>query len=174
MRLSLFLACQHLNSGTNLRECEDQSWFKVQAAPYDVSSHPRGYAQPSALYHATVVLQSQYTRPEQVGLAAAVWALDFCSRGAGFESLASTPSIVTVASRGFSQSLQDSTSGHGHFYVLSNSPLHYRRAVFSIRRLWPLKKGSAQTSESKLRSGREMNEAGGSRPGSFMIWQFQT
>jgi hypothetical protein len=31
--LSLFLACQHLNSGTNLRECEDQSWFKVQAVP---------------------------------------------------------------------------------------------------------------------------------------------
>jgi hypothetical protein len=31
--LSLFLACQHLSSGTNLRECEDQSWFKVQAVP---------------------------------------------------------------------------------------------------------------------------------------------
>jgi hypothetical protein len=31
--LSLFLACQHLNSGTNLRECEDQIWFKVQAVP---------------------------------------------------------------------------------------------------------------------------------------------
>jgi hypothetical protein len=31
--LSLFLACLHLNSGTNLRECEDQSWFKVQAVP---------------------------------------------------------------------------------------------------------------------------------------------
>jgi hypothetical protein len=31
--LSLFLACQHLNSGTNVRECEDQSWFKVQAVP---------------------------------------------------------------------------------------------------------------------------------------------
>jgi hypothetical protein len=30
---SLFLACQHLNSGTNLRECEDQSWFKVQTVP---------------------------------------------------------------------------------------------------------------------------------------------
>jgi hypothetical protein len=28
--LSLFLACQHLNWGTNLRECEDQSWFKVR------------------------------------------------------------------------------------------------------------------------------------------------
>jgi hypothetical protein len=25
------LACQHFISGTNLRECEDQSWFKVQA-----------------------------------------------------------------------------------------------------------------------------------------------
>jgi hypothetical protein len=31
--LSLFLARQHLSSGTNLRECEDQSWFKVQAVP---------------------------------------------------------------------------------------------------------------------------------------------
>jgi hypothetical protein len=31
--LSLFLACQHLNSGTNLRECEDQSCFKFQAVP---------------------------------------------------------------------------------------------------------------------------------------------
>jgi hypothetical protein len=28
-RLSLFLASQHLNTGTNLRECEDQSWFNV-------------------------------------------------------------------------------------------------------------------------------------------------
>jgi hypothetical protein len=28
--LSLFLACQRLNSEMNLRECEDQSWFKVQ------------------------------------------------------------------------------------------------------------------------------------------------
>jgi hypothetical protein len=27
--------------GTNLRECEDQSWFKVQAVPYDVFSYPR-------------------------------------------------------------------------------------------------------------------------------------
>jgi hypothetical protein len=31
--LSLFLTCQHPNSGTNLRECEDQSWFKAQAVP---------------------------------------------------------------------------------------------------------------------------------------------
>jgi hypothetical protein len=31
--LSSFLACQHLSSGTNLRECEDRSWFKVQALP---------------------------------------------------------------------------------------------------------------------------------------------
>jgi hypothetical protein len=31
--MNLFLACQHLNSGTNVRECEDQSWFKVQAVP---------------------------------------------------------------------------------------------------------------------------------------------
>jgi hypothetical protein len=31
--LSLFLACQHLNWRTNLRECEDQSWFIVQALP---------------------------------------------------------------------------------------------------------------------------------------------
>jgi hypothetical protein len=31
--LSLFLACQHLSSGTNLRECKDQSWFKVETAP---------------------------------------------------------------------------------------------------------------------------------------------
>jgi hypothetical protein len=32
-RLSLFLACQQLNSGTNLREWEGQSWFKVQVVP---------------------------------------------------------------------------------------------------------------------------------------------
>jgi hypothetical protein len=32
-RLSLFLACQHLISGTNPPEREDQSWFKVQEAP---------------------------------------------------------------------------------------------------------------------------------------------
>jgi hypothetical protein len=31
--LSLFLACQHLCSEMNLRECEDQSWFDVQAVP---------------------------------------------------------------------------------------------------------------------------------------------
>jgi hypothetical protein len=31
--LSLFLACQHLSSGKNLRECENQSWFKVQVVP---------------------------------------------------------------------------------------------------------------------------------------------
>jgi hypothetical protein len=31
--LSLFLACQHLKSGTNLRECDDQSWFDVQVDP---------------------------------------------------------------------------------------------------------------------------------------------
>jgi hypothetical protein len=24
---------EHPNSGTNLRECDDQSWFKVQAVP---------------------------------------------------------------------------------------------------------------------------------------------
>jgi hypothetical protein len=29
--LSLFLPCQNFNSGTNLCECEDQSWLKVQA-----------------------------------------------------------------------------------------------------------------------------------------------
>jgi hypothetical protein len=29
----LVSGCQHLNWGTNLRECEDQSWFKVQAVP---------------------------------------------------------------------------------------------------------------------------------------------
>jgi hypothetical protein len=31
--LSLFLACQQHSSGTNAHECEDQSWFKVQAVP---------------------------------------------------------------------------------------------------------------------------------------------
>jgi hypothetical protein len=31
--LSLFQACQQPNSEMNLRECEDQSWFKVQAVP---------------------------------------------------------------------------------------------------------------------------------------------
>jgi hypothetical protein len=29
-RLSLFLACQHLSSWTNLRVCEEQNWFKVR------------------------------------------------------------------------------------------------------------------------------------------------
>jgi hypothetical protein len=33
IRLNLFLACQHLKWGKNLRECEDQSWFKVQVVP---------------------------------------------------------------------------------------------------------------------------------------------
>jgi hypothetical protein len=32
-RLNLFLACRHLNSGPDLRECEAQSWLKVQAVP---------------------------------------------------------------------------------------------------------------------------------------------
>jgi hypothetical protein len=32
-RLNLFLACHHINSCTNLFECEDQSSFKVQAVP---------------------------------------------------------------------------------------------------------------------------------------------
>jgi hypothetical protein len=31
--LSLFLTCEHFNSGTNLRECEVKSWFNVQAVP---------------------------------------------------------------------------------------------------------------------------------------------
>jgi hypothetical protein len=35
------LICQRLNSGTNLRECEDQSWFKVQAVPKDVFVYTR-------------------------------------------------------------------------------------------------------------------------------------
>jgi hypothetical protein len=30
--LSFLLACQHLNSGTNLGECGDRSWFKVQGS----------------------------------------------------------------------------------------------------------------------------------------------
>jgi hypothetical protein len=29
----LFLACQHLSPGTNLRECQDQNWFKARAVP---------------------------------------------------------------------------------------------------------------------------------------------
>jgi hypothetical protein len=29
----LFLSCQHLNSWMNLRECEHESWFQVQAVP---------------------------------------------------------------------------------------------------------------------------------------------
>jgi hypothetical protein len=51
--LSLFLACQHLNSGTNLHECENQSRFKVQAVPVFrfhcckiFSLTPRGYEYP--------------------------------------------------------------------------------------------------------------------------------
>jgi hypothetical protein len=32
-RFSLFLARQHLGSGTNFRECEDQSWFRVRVVP---------------------------------------------------------------------------------------------------------------------------------------------
>jgi hypothetical protein len=45
---SFFVACQHLSSGTNPRECRDQSWFKVQAVPafrFDcckMSSHTLG------------------------------------------------------------------------------------------------------------------------------------
>jgi hypothetical protein len=31
------------HSGTNLRECEDHSWFKVQAVSQDVFAYPRGY-----------------------------------------------------------------------------------------------------------------------------------
>jgi hypothetical protein len=31
--LSLFLACHHLNPGTNFREWEDQSWLKFQVVP---------------------------------------------------------------------------------------------------------------------------------------------
>jgi hypothetical protein len=51
-RLSLFLACQHLNSMTDLHECEDQIWFKVQAVPVfrfiDVRCfrYPQGYEYP--------------------------------------------------------------------------------------------------------------------------------
>jgi hypothetical protein len=29
----VFLVCQHLSSGTNLRECADESWVKAQAVP---------------------------------------------------------------------------------------------------------------------------------------------
>jgi hypothetical protein len=53
-------ACQHLNSGTNLGECEVQSWFKVQATPavrfdwfkmfsrtpWDVFGYPWSYTYP--------------------------------------------------------------------------------------------------------------------------------
>jgi hypothetical protein len=31
--LSIFLACQHLSSGTDLRDCQDQNWYEVQAVP---------------------------------------------------------------------------------------------------------------------------------------------
>jgi hypothetical protein len=31
--LSLFLEYQHINSGTNIRECEIQSCFKTEAVP---------------------------------------------------------------------------------------------------------------------------------------------
>jgi hypothetical protein len=41
------MACQHLISGTNLSECDDQNWFKVEAIPvlsfcwmYDVFGYP--------------------------------------------------------------------------------------------------------------------------------------
>jgi hypothetical protein len=30
---SLFLACQYLNSEMNLRQYDDQNWFKVQSVP---------------------------------------------------------------------------------------------------------------------------------------------
>jgi hypothetical protein len=43
--LSSFLACQHLNSGTNLRECGDQSSFKVQAVPVFRFDWTPGYTQ---------------------------------------------------------------------------------------------------------------------------------
>jgi hypothetical protein len=42
-------ACQHLSSGTNLRECEDQSWFKVQAVPCFVLIDVRCFRVPSGV-----------------------------------------------------------------------------------------------------------------------------
>jgi hypothetical protein len=32
-KIELVSGMQDVNSGTDLRECEDQSWFKVQAVP---------------------------------------------------------------------------------------------------------------------------------------------
>jgi hypothetical protein len=46
------VACERLSSRTNLRECEDQSWFEVQAVPvlrfdsYNIFACPWGYAHP--------------------------------------------------------------------------------------------------------------------------------
>jgi hypothetical protein len=37
---SLFLACQHANSGTNFREHEDENWFKIQVFRKMISHIP--------------------------------------------------------------------------------------------------------------------------------------
>jgi hypothetical protein len=44
--LSLFLACQHLNSMTNLRESEDQSWFQGSSGTVTYFRVPWVYAYP--------------------------------------------------------------------------------------------------------------------------------
>jgi hypothetical protein len=43
---SLFLACQHLNSRSNLRECENQSWFQGPSGIVRCFRLPRVYAYP--------------------------------------------------------------------------------------------------------------------------------
>jgi hypothetical protein len=62
--LNLFSAFQHLSSGTNLNECENHSWFEVQAVPvfwytpWNVFVYPGGCAYPILK---TTVLDNQLT-----------------------------------------------------------------------------------------------------------------
>jgi hypothetical protein len=74
------LACQHLNSGTNLRECKDQSRFKVQAVPvfrflidarclreHSTTITVLCPARPSVLSRANIVITTKWNTSQSVG-----------------------------------------------------------------------------------------------------------
>jgi hypothetical protein len=57
----MFLACQHLNLETNARECEDHSWFKVQAVTVSILINVRCFHIPPVEDHCYSVNNSSKT-----------------------------------------------------------------------------------------------------------------
>jgi hypothetical protein len=64
-RLSLFLACLHLISEKNLRECEAQSWFDVQAVLQNVFAYPLRCPRMISRVRVTQAADNSWRRPEE-------------------------------------------------------------------------------------------------------------